>query len=53
MGLAQLRALEMLASGAAVTAIALDPGGDSVSALIAMFRGPFDVTPMKYFAERT
>ena len=40
-----MRALEMLASGVAVTTIALDPGYENVSAFIAMFRRTFGVTP--------
>jgi len=45
-----MRALEMLASGAAVTTIALDLGYENVSAFIAMFRRTFGVTPTQYFA---
>ena len=43
-----MRALEMLASGAAVTTIALDLGYENVSAFIAMFRRTFGVTPAQY-----
>ncbi|SAL38007.1 AraC family transcriptional regulator [Caballeronia udeis] len=46
-----MRALEMLASGTAVTTIALDLGYENVSAFIAMFRRTFGVTPTQYFAE--
>ncbi|OXC79634.1 AraC family transcriptional regulator [Caballeronia sordidicola] len=45
-----MRALEMLASGVAVTTIALDLGYENVSAFIAMFRRTFGVTPTQYFA---
>ncbi|WP_158934397.1 helix-turn-helix domain-containing protein [Burkholderia sp. S171] len=44
-----MRALEMLASGVAVTTIALDLGYENVSAFIAMFRRTFGVTPTQYF----
>jgi len=43
-----MRALERLAAGASVTAIALDLGYDNVSAFIAMFRRAFGVTPMQH-----
>jgi len=43
-----LRALELLAAGKPVTAIALDLGYDNVSAFIALFRGVFGVTPGRY-----
>ena len=43
-----LRALEMLAAGRSVTAIALDLGYDNVSAFIALFRRVFGVTPGRY-----
>ena len=46
-----LRALEMLAAGHAVTAIAFDLGYDNVSAFIAMFRRTFGVTPTRYFTQ--
>lgn len=40
-----LKALEMLATGRPVTAVALDLGYDNVSAFIAMFRSILGVTP--------
>ncbi|MGO1002592.1 AraC family transcriptional regulator [Lysobacter sp. CA196] len=43
-----MRALERLAAGDAVTAIALDLGYDSVSAFIAMFRRSLGATPTAY-----
>ena len=43
-----LRSLELLAQGAAVTAISLDLGYDNVSAFIALFRRTFGVTPKEY-----
>ncbi|WP_234987102.1 helix-turn-helix domain-containing protein [Halomonas cupida] len=43
-----LRALELLASGRSVTAIALDLGYDNASAFIALFRRMFGVTPGRY-----
>lgn len=43
-----LRALELLAAGQSVTAIALDLGYDNVSAFIALFRRVFGVTPGRY-----
>lgn len=45
-----LRALELLAAGKPVTAIALDLGYDNVSAFIALFRRNFGVTPGRYQA---
>jgi AraC-like DNA-binding protein len=45
-----LRALELLAAGKPVTAIALDLGYDNVSAFIALFRRTFGVTPGRYEA---
>lgn len=45
-----LRALELLAAGKSVTAIALDLGYDNVSAFIALFRQTFGVTPGRYDA---
>lgn len=45
-----LRALELLAAGRPVTAIALDLGYDNVSAFIALFRRVFGVTPGRYEA---
>ncbi len=43
-----LRAIECLASGQAVTTIALDLGYDNVSAFIAMFRRVMGTTPGQY-----
>lgn len=43
-----MRALEMLASGTAVTTIALELSYENVSAFIAMFRRTFGVTPARY-----
>ena len=43
-----MRALEMLAAGAAVTTVALDLGYDNVSAFIAMFKREHGVTPGRY-----
>jgi AraC-like DNA-binding protein len=43
-----LKALELLADGRQVTAIALDLGYDNVSAFIALFRRVFGVTPGRY-----
>ena len=43
-----IRALEMLADGAAVTSIAFDLGYASVSGFIARFRRSFGVTPAAY-----
>lgn len=43
-----LRALELLAAGKPVTAIALDLGYDNVSAFIALFRRMFGTTPGRY-----
>jgi AraC-like DNA-binding protein len=45
-----LTALEHLAAGQAVTAVALEVGYESPSAFVAMFRETFGVTPGKYFA---
>lgn len=39
------RALELLASGAAVTTVALDLGYDNPSAFIALFKRTYGVTP--------
>lgn len=47
-----LRALEWLAAGKPVTAMALDLGYDNVSAFIALFRSVFGVTPRRYMALR-
>jgi len=43
-----MRALELLAAGAAVTTVALDVGYDNVSAFIAVFRRTFGATPTRY-----
>jgi AraC-like DNA-binding protein len=43
-----MRALERLAAGTPVTAIALDLGYDNLSAFIAMFRRTFGVTPTQH-----
>lgn len=43
-----LRALELLATGEAVTAVALELGYESASAFIAMFRRCFGTTPRQY-----
>ncbi|MCD0503464.1 AraC family transcriptional regulator [Bordetella petrii] len=43
-----LRALELLAGGRPVTAVALDLGYDNVSAFIALFRDTFGATPGRY-----
>jgi AraC-like DNA-binding protein len=43
-----LRALGMLAEGAAVTTVALDLGYSSISAFIALFRKTFGATPGEY-----
>jgi AraC-like DNA-binding protein len=45
-----LHALQLLASGRPVTAVALDVGYDSVSAFIAMFKRALGTTPHRYFA---
>lgn len=45
-----LRALELLAAGQPVTAIALELGYDNVSAFIALFKRTFGVTPGRYGA---
>jgi AraC-like DNA-binding protein len=45
-----LRALEMLAAGDKVTAVALELGYDSTSAFSAMFRRSLGTTPTRYFA---
>ncbi len=47
-----LKALEMLAGGHGVTAVALDLGYQSPSAFIAMFRRALGVSPGRYFARR-
>jgi AraC-like DNA-binding protein len=43
-----LRALDILAEGAAVTTVALDLGYSSISAFIALFRRTFGATPGDY-----
>jgi AraC-like DNA-binding protein len=43
------RALEKLAAGDAVTAVAFDSGYASVSAFVAAFRSTFGLTPGRYF----
>ena len=47
-----MRAIEMLAAGTPVTAIALSLGYDNVSAFIAMFRRAHGVTPARFVAAR-
>ena len=47
-----MRAIEMLAAGTPVTAIALSLGYDNVSAFIAMFRRAHGVTPARFVASR-
>ena len=47
-----LKALEWLAAGRPVTAIALDLGYESPSAFIAMFRRAFGVPPGRYLKGR-
>ena len=46
-----LRALELLAAGESVTAVAIDLGYNSVSAFINMFRNSLGTTPGRYFGE--
>ena len=46
-----MRALEWLAAGKPVTAIAIDLGYDSLSAFIAMFKKSFGVSPTQYLAD--
>jgi len=46
-----LEALELLAAGSPVTAVAIDLGYDSLSAFITMFRSSLGTTPGRYFAE--
>jgi len=48
-----LRALELLASGQPVTAVALDLGYANVSAFIDMFRRTLGTTPAKYFSDES
>ncbi|MEQ9721305.1 AraC family transcriptional regulator [Yersinia alsatica] len=47
-----LRALELLAAGKPVTAIALGLGYDNVSAFIALFRRVFGTTPGRYKTQK-
>ena len=47
-----MRAVEMLAAGTPVTAIALGLGYDNLSAFIAMFRRAHGVTPARFIASR-
>lgn len=47
-----LRALERLAIGDPVTAVAVDMGYASTSAFVKLFRESLGVTPGRYFAER-
>lgn len=47
-----LRALELVAEGVSVTAIALEMGYDNVSAFIDMFRRATGTTPGRYLAEK-
>lgn len=47
-----LRALEVMASGANVTAAALEVGFETPSAFIVMFRRAMGVTPAKYFRHK-
>ncbi len=47
-----MRAVQMLAAGTSVTAIALDLGYDNVSAFIAMFRRQHGVTPARFLTSR-
>jgi AraC-like DNA-binding protein len=44
-----MRALELLAAGMPVTAVALELGYGNLSAFIAMFRREFGTTPGRYF----
>nr|WP_226093502.1 AraC family transcriptional regulator [Dickeya oryzae]MCA6992346.1 AraC family transcriptional regulator [Dickeya oryzae] len=47
-----LRALELLAAGKPVTAVALGLGYDNVSAFIALFRRVFGTTPGRYKTQK-
>ncbi|SDD61171.1 Helix-turn-helix domain-containing protein [Paraburkholderia lycopersici] len=47
-----LRALELAADGVSVTATALEPGYDNVSAFIDMFRRATGDTPGRYKADK-
>ncbi|MBL4906155.1 MAG: helix-turn-helix transcriptional regulator [Sneathiella sp.] len=44
-----MAAIELLAAGRPVTAVALDMGYDSISAFISMFKQILGVTPSRYF----
>ena len=46
-----LRALEQLATGKSVKAVALDAGYSTPSAFVATFRNHFGTTPGRYFAQ--
>ena len=48
-----LRALERIASGEAVTQLALELGYESPSAFIAMFRKSLGTSPTRYFRKGT
>jgi AraC-like DNA-binding protein/quercetin dioxygenase-like cupin family protein len=48
-----LRALELLATGASVTDVALELGYENASAFIAMFRRCFGTTPKRYLKGET
>jgi AraC-like DNA-binding protein/mannose-6-phosphate isomerase-like protein (cupin superfamily) len=45
-----LQAMQLLAAGRPVTAVALEVGYDSPSAFIAMFKRTLGTTPLRYFA---
>ncbi len=45
-----LQAMQLLAAGRPVTAVALEVGYDSPSAFIAMFKRTLGTTPHRYFA---
>jgi AraC-like DNA-binding protein len=47
-----LRALELLAGGESVTAVAFETGFETPSAFIAMFRRALGTTPGRYFRDR-
>ena len=48
-----LRALEILAGGHPVTAVALEVGFETPSAFIAMFKRAMGTTPARYFRSRS
>ncbi len=50
--MALLRSLEPLAGGQPVTQVALEPGYDSVSAFIALFKRELGCTPAAYFGRQ-